>query len=98
MEPRTKVLRSDFMSSARAMTPFMVLIRREGLGGWDRRSWSIVGSLKGAQRWRRAVRISRRKARVDRMGSEVGGKGEARARRMGWLGGNSGDKASNRSW
>ena len=43
------------------------------------------------------MRISRRKERVDRRGEEVGGTGEERERRMGWLGGNKGDNASKRS-
>jgi hypothetical protein len=53
------------------------------MSSWDKR-WSMVGSLRGAQRWRRARRISRRKQTVDRSGLEVGGTGEERERRRGW--------------
>ena len=87
MDPMTKVLRSDFIWSARAMTAFIVSITNCGNGDDGRAKeasrLSTVSSLTGAHRCRKAINRSLSKDRVECRGDDVGGKGDDKETNMG---------------
>ena len=87
MDPMTKVLRSDFIWSARAMISFIISITKCGKGDdgcpKDTNRLSTVSSLTGAHRWRKETNNSLSKIRVECKGDDVGAKGDNRDTNMG---------------
>ena len=83
----TKVLRSDFIWSAREIISFIISITNRGKGddgcATDAKRLSIVGSLSGAQRWRKEINTSLSKDRVECRGDDVGGKGDDKEAKIG---------------
>ena len=87
MDPMTKLLRSDFIWSARVMTAFIVSITNCGKGddgcAKDANRLSTVSSLTGAHRRRRAINRSLRRDSVECKGEDVGGNGDDKETNMG---------------